>query len=622
MNLPKIYTIALMLGLSASGFTTAALATTISAGEKLRVEFEFGSIPTTGAGIIDLLYVDAGGTSASRAPDNLIVDLYDGSTLLGTVDQFSSAWKFAATGSASSGGSSTADNVNLTSVADGTINGAIEITPIFNSPTGSDFFSAGSFTIKGAHGTNTSGFGPATPNATIVSEFVLASSQPSLKELLPGEKLRIDFFFNDTPETGNPGVFPVDLLRLDGGAVSASRTPDNLIVDLYDGGTLLGTVDQFASTWKFTAAGSAAAGGFSTADGINLSAVINGAIDGAFEITPIFNVPKGSDFFRATAPFEVLAAHGTSTSGFSPASPKALISTISTLSSGSAPRLIANGATETINNGETLNNTRAVTVAGALINNGNLNNNGGLFTVEPGGALNGTGNFTQNSGSTVVNGTFEQTIINILGGTADVNGPGATMTATDTINIGGPAVAELNVSNTGSVTATTINIDDGGILSGDGSIFGDVNVLAGGTLSAGNSPGTVIIETGNLEVKDGGTLLVEDGDFIDVKAGEVVIGDSAIIKLVFDLLPSKTLIIEDIFRTAKSKVKFLGLKKPATRIRAFVKKGTIGDVKFSIAGKTSKALATRLVTSVPEPGMLTIFLFGLVGLGLMRRRGR
>ncbi len=122
----------------------------------------------------------------------------------------------------------------------------------------------------------------------------------------------------------------------------------------------------------------------------------------------------------------------------------------------------------------TLNSASAQTLSGAITGTGTFNQNGsGLLTLT--GVNSGsTGQFSGianiNAGILAVNGTFGNSVTN----------------------------------------SAVINVNAGGTLHGSGIIAGSVNVASGGTVSAGNSPGTLTVN-GNYTLASGSTSLFELG---------------------------------------------------------------------------------------------------------------
>jgi filamentous hemagglutinin family protein len=134
--------------------------------------------------------------------------------------------------------------------------------------------------------------------------------------------------------------------------------------------------------------------------------------------------------------------------------------------------------------------TFALAGSGARILNGptlsvtNLNLGGGSLAVQA-GTLNAAGTTTIASG----------TLLDVTGGT--FNAGGATVNVSGTFHAGG-----------GAISAGTMNVNAGGLLYGGGTIVG--NVVNNGTVSPGNSPGTLTIN-GNYTQGAGGTLAAELG---------------------------------------------------------------------------------------------------------------
>jgi T5SS/PEP-CTERM-associated repeat protein len=89
--------------------------------------------------------------------------------------------------------------------------------------------------------------------------------------------------------------------------------------------------------------------------------------------------------------------------------------------------------------------------------------------------------------------------------------------------------ASLTVRDGGTVYSD-VNVFEGGALNGDGAIVGNVTV-DGGTISPGNSPGTLIID-GDVELLSGFEEL-EAGDVLSV-SGDLTLGSDFVFKLLFD----------------------------------------------------------------------------------------
>jgi autotransporter-associated beta strand protein len=134
------------------------------------------------------------------------------------------------------------------------------------------------------------------------------------------------------------------------------------------------------------------------------------------------------------------------------------------------------------------------TADGRLIVNGTVDvnqlTNNGQITVQAGAALN-------NSFSALVLGPQSRTFVGsaaVPGGTISLGG--------QTLEVGGLVV------NNGTINGTT-NINSGGLVQGGGN-FGPINVLAGGKISPGNSPGR--ITSGSATWGSDGTYVFEMND--------------------------------------------------------------------------------------------------------------
>jgi len=263
----------------------------------------------------------------------------------------------------------------------------------------------------------------------------------------------------------------------------------------------------------------------------------------------------------------------------------------------------------------------------ATINNGGVAGNLGKATnaaanlVFNGGTLQYTGadastdrNFTINAAKTA---TFDITTNNLTVSGASTATTGAltkigdgTLTLTGAnIYTGATAVNEgtLLVNGPGSLASgSTVTVNSGGTLGGTGTINGTVNVLTGGTLAPGASPGTLTI--GNALTLAGDALFEIDG----TNPGEFdrVVG-------ITDLTYGGTLTI----KTAS----FLGV----FDLDLFDFTTRIGTATFSAitdAGgnytpdQLSMNYGTGLLSATPEPATMALLALGGLGLILGRKR--
>ncbi|MCC7122649.1 MAG: filamentous hemagglutinin N-terminal domain-containing protein [Gammaproteobacteria bacterium] len=143
-----------------------------------------------------------------------------------------------------------------------------------------------------------------------------------------------------------------------------------------------------------------------------------------------------------------------------------------TMAGGASFGLVGNGAR--VLNGLTLNVAGLTVPGGSLTVQAGTINAGGVTTVAPGALLDVTG------------GTF--------------NAAGATVNVDGTLHAGG-----------GAISAGTMNVNTGGMLSGTGTITG--NVVNAGTVAPGNSPGILTVD-GNYTQGAGGTLAIEIGGLL------------------------------------------------------------------------------------------------------------
>lgn len=190
-------------------------------------------------------------------------------------------------------------------------------------------------------------------------------------------------------------------------------------------------------------------------------------------------------------------------------------------------RYFGNGSTclgagsVTIADGVTFNkaNNSTVLVNNQMIVNGNFEFKGNSDNNDWSGAMDlaaGTRTITANANLTVSGGISNGGLTKA--GSAVLTLSGANIYSGGTTVSGGTLL--INGDNSGATGAVTV--DAGGVLGGSGIIGGAVTVNADGTLSAGNSPGTLAFND-NLTLSTGSTNIMEISD----TAYDILTGDGA-----------------------------------------------------------------------------------------------
>ena len=178
-------------------------------------------------------------------------------------------------------------------------------------------------------------------------------------------------------------------------------------------------------------------------------------------------------------------------------------------------------------------------------------------------------------------------------------------------------LATLLVRNGGTV-ASSVVVGAGGTVRGDGSIVGNVSVY-GGTISPGNSPGTLHIN-GNY-LMDGGTYLVEVGgtapgltDRLDITGSASLANATILFSFINGFAPSAGFTFD--FLDAAGGLTFSNLTFATQGLQPGFAFGT------STVGNAFVFTARSNGLAVPEPGTMALLFAGLFGVGAAGRRGK
>jgi len=207
------------------------------------------------------------------------------------------------------------------------------------------------------------------------------------------------------------------------------------------------------------------------------------------------------------------------------------------------------------------------------------------------------------------------------------DGDGTLVLSGNSIYTGATAVSGGKLRVDGSI-ASPVTVT-GGMLGGNGAITGDVNVQGGGAISAGQSPGHLLIlsgdytqtagaQTSTLLAELGGTSQGADYDWIEVADGTASLTGTVKVELVDSFYPQ----IGDTFDILTAGSGFLTDLSAVT----FDFSGAALSVpatfwKTELVGLGGDLEALRLSIGVPEPSTFALFGLGLLGLwGCFRRR--
>ena len=172
---------------------------------------------------------------------------------------------------------------------------------------------------------------------------------------------------------------------------------------------------------------------------------------------------------------------------------------------------VSTGAALTLQTGD--QSIHDLTGAGALnLGSNNISLvNGGSYT----GSVTGSGVVTVSSGAFTVGntGTMNTTgNMNVSGASTDLNVVGSVAASGITVDNGGVLHLGNGISSgvnsvAGSVTATSLNVSGGGQLTGVGSVTGATTIGLNGTIAPGNSPG--VLSFTDLTLDTGSTAIME-----------------------------------------------------------------------------------------------------------------
>ena len=137
-------------------------------------------------------------------------------------------------------------------------------------------------------------------------------------------------------------------------------------------------------------------------------------------------------------------------------------------------------------------------------------NSGGTLQIGVGGTTGVLGVSTlANNGTLIFNRSDASTYSGIISGTGAVTKQGGgTLNFTGTSSYTGAThVNGGSLLVNGRLGNTAVSVGNGAFLGGSGTIDGMITVLAGGTLSPGNSPGT--LHVGSLQLDGSSTTLMK-----------------------------------------------------------------------------------------------------------------
>lgn len=219
--------------------------------------------------------------------------------------------------------------------------------------------------------------------------------------------------------------------------------------------------------------------------------------------------------------------------------------------------------------------------------------------------------------------------------TLSINTTGGPMFITGSISNGGAGAGQLAKTGTGTLTLTgsnsytgfttvyagklivngdnssatgNVTVAGNATLGGSGIVGGATTIQSSGTLSPGNSPGTITFNQ-SLTLEDGALLLIEGGDLVVVN-GDLALGNNWTLTLTSGFQDGGSM-------TLFTYGSFNGLGLAPTF--------DISGLGFTPTGPltltdTGSAIVLNGISAIPEPGTWVLLAFGLGALLLFRRR--
>jgi T5SS/PEP-CTERM-associated repeat protein len=415
------------------------------------------------------------------------------------------------------------------------------------------------------------------------------------------------------------------LVNGNGTAGSATVITKSIIVGTSGGnGTLTvqnGGSVQANGAGNIVQAGNSNSTGAITVDGANSSLTSASRIQiggfagssGTMTVSNGAHVTSGTDVGFSDGTVEIGTGDG-ATGTVSVTSGAVLATNGLIVGSGDVAGTVANSGTLTIQNGGTVTTSGAGTFDGAVSVGSKT---GSQITVTGAGSTLQVGalsNFF--AGKELLVGGFGQGTL-LVDNSGTVNAAGANVMVGGGFSGTNTDPGTLTVKNGGSLTANTVSINQNGTLNGNGTINADVT-LNGGTISPGNSPGTLTIN-GDLSLLNGIlNLEIATGvmDLLNV-SGNVFFGSDLSLNLIFDDMPAMGALFDiDDFFVGSAVLLF----DPAFSLATQLHVSGLADSSFvTVSAGDQTVTFGQPVEQVSEPATLALLGMGLIALGMLRR---